>query len=301
MERVRRCGDGVHPVPTPLERVWGQRGLSPATRQARPVDCNAGLPQFGKRGGQGGGRIQTRLGMIRQGLNDATVAPARQGLRREGREGATSAYLDEQARAHGGHRLKGGLKSDRCTRLSGPIGGALRLDVGEQGTGDGGQDRDRRALQCTRRDHCRQRRNHRVHHRRMKRVRGLQARVGNALRGQGLGENVNRVGRPGKHLQLRRVAGGEVKVQPGCRCRRKVGHQRVHITAHREHGARRLVLHQAASGGNDGQRRLERHDACNSGRRKLAHRMADQQVRAHPACLPKPRRGDLREVKRGLR
>ena len=245
----------VDPVPLALERIERQGDLEPLLPLAvrPPVRLDARRPQapecFGDRG-------RLALGGVGEaGEDHLRGAASGRALARERRQRRARADLQQDACFVLQQACRRRSEAHGRTQVACPVIRIAGLRVRQPVAGDRGHDRDARCVQRDRRQACAHRRDHRIHHRRVERMRCHQSARGDALGRQACLERFDRRCRACDDAQARGVFRGELQRALEIPC--DIGNRQ----ANREHAARRLRVHQAAAQRHQPDRVFHRHHA----------------------------------------
>ena len=229
---------GRHPVPGGQERIGRQRHAARPRGpvQRGPVDVRSGDPQRADSLQQrrARGRVARRARRAREDRSPALVAALGA---RDLPEAATRTDLQQCVGALKQAPESGG-EVDRLAKLARPVHAARRLPRGDPVAGRVRDERQRRRRQRDARDLLAERTEDRIHHRRVKRVRRVQAPMRDVARGQPLHELVDRAAVARDDGERRSVDGRDRGVRPEHRLE-LVGRE-----LHAQHRAGLEILHE---------------------------------------------------------
>ncbi len=257
--------------------------------EAAPVDAGPGAPQAAQ------GCEHPRLlgaALLCQRGEDTSCAPAA-GQRAER---PARPNLQEQAGRLGQQRVQPVCEAHRAAQVGGPIGRIGGLLVADPGAGHVGQIGDLRRRQLHLSHPPGERLEDRIHHGRMKGVRGAQTTAGDALFGEPALQPLDRRQRTGRDAALRRVDRGQG--QPVLA--RQMLRESTLSERHGEHGAGREPLHETAALGDQGEGVLQRKDTGQAGCHVLPQAVAEEGFGDHPPVFPEAGERPLDREEGGL-
>ena len=271
----------LDPVAPALEGVGRQRHAPPplVRVEAAPVRLDAVEPELSQRLEQEGQVLLALLRVAQRGENH--VAGAAVGvLAGEGRQGLSRPHLQEHPLRVAAELAHAVGEAHRLAQVARPVGGIGRLGVGDPGAGDVRDVGDLRRLQHDPLEACDERLQDRLHHHRVKGVRGVERPRADAGAGELSAQRLHRRVRAGDHAAVRGVDGGQRQLGP------QPGRQLLLGQRHRQHRPRWQALHQPAALGHQGERGVEREDAGQAGRHVLADAVPHHRGRPHPPLHP---------------
>ena len=256
------------------------------------IQRHAAAPQLARGLQQGRALRIRRVGQA--GHRDNALARRAELLARQRGQRMARPHFQQHARGCVEHLRQRSGETHRDAQMSRPVFDRTGLAGVEPVAQRGRHQRQLRTAQFDGGKRRAERFQHRLHHRRMEGVRGLQQARGDAVGLQRRAEILDRVARTGHHAGARRVLRRQRQIFRQARL------QRIQRQSHRQHRARRLRLHQFATPRDQRDRVAQAEHTGQRGRHELAHAVADHRRRpeaqAHPPLRQRVLDGERRRL-----